>query len=267
MGRPRIMGWAASPTLLTGRPCDLSGCAASTNPSVSFARCVSHVNHPRGGYDALDSAGCPPRLLRGRDQGAAVRCARPGGSRPAPKSWSCSRKAWRRTTRWRSRRPGRRCAIARMLEPHVGRVVIANTAQGAGDRRGEGEDRQGRRPDALRAARRRLLPRGLGARRVRRGRCGGRLARRDRLVRQRTRAKNERARGARAQPEGTPADDATSSGERGRELARGARAARRRARRPSTAACARSTSSTREVEALERELARHGARLGRRSAG
>jgi hypothetical protein len=32
------------PELLNGRPCDLSGCAESTNPSVSFARCVSTHN-------------------------------------------------------------------------------------------------------------------------------------------------------------------------------------------------------------------------------
>jgi transposase len=39
-------------------------------------------------------------------------------------------------------------AIARILKPHVGRVVIANTRR-LRDRRGEGQDRQGRREHAV----------------------------------------------------------------------------------------------------------------------
>jgi hypothetical protein len=36
-------------------------------------------------------------------------------------------------------------AIARLLERHVGRVVVLQPAEDPGDRRGEGQDRQGRR--------------------------------------------------------------------------------------------------------------------------
>ena len=37
------------PELFIGRPCDLPGCAASTNPSVSFARWFSQTSTDRGG--------------------------------------------------------------------------------------------------------------------------------------------------------------------------------------------------------------------------
>ncbi len=36
-GRP-ICAMGFEPELVSGRPCDLPGCALSTNPSVSFAR-------------------------------------------------------------------------------------------------------------------------------------------------------------------------------------------------------------------------------------
>jgi hypothetical protein len=38
-------------------------------------------------------------------------------------------------------------AIANLLAPLVGRVVVSKPVQDQGDRRGEGEDRQGRCPD------------------------------------------------------------------------------------------------------------------------
>ena len=42
LGRPIVGRWAPfEPGLFSGRPCDLSGCASSANPSVSFAHCVS----------------------------------------------------------------------------------------------------------------------------------------------------------------------------------------------------------------------------------
>ena len=37
LGRP-VGAMGFEPVLLSGRPCDLPGCALSANPSVSFAR-------------------------------------------------------------------------------------------------------------------------------------------------------------------------------------------------------------------------------------
>src|SRR5215211_5705944 len=37
LGRPVLGRWAIEPGLFGGRPCDLSGCALSADPSVSFA--------------------------------------------------------------------------------------------------------------------------------------------------------------------------------------------------------------------------------------
>jgi len=56
-------------------------------------------------------------------------------------------------------------AIARLLEARVARVVVANPAKTARDRRGEGQDGQGRRRGAGAAAGRRLPAGRVAARR------------------------------------------------------------------------------------------------------
>jgi len=43
VGRPILGRWALEPGLFGGRPCDLSGCAQSADPSVSFAHGVSRL--------------------------------------------------------------------------------------------------------------------------------------------------------------------------------------------------------------------------------
>jgi hypothetical protein len=43
VGRPFVDDGRVEPELFSGCPCDLSGCAASADPSVSFALCVSRV--------------------------------------------------------------------------------------------------------------------------------------------------------------------------------------------------------------------------------
>ena len=44
LGRPVLGRWAFEPGVFGGRPCDLSGCASSADPSVSFAHCVSRLS-------------------------------------------------------------------------------------------------------------------------------------------------------------------------------------------------------------------------------
>ena len=163
-GQAAHYGMGREPDLLNGRPCDLSGCAASTNPSVSFR---------------------PLRLLHTIREEAI-----------------CDRSPWTSTAtsaRWRSRTAARCARRGRIKTSRAELELFAQSlgaddqvaleatgpaladqaparaprrprrdrqhAQAAGDRRGEGEDRQGRRPDALRAARGRLFARGLRPRR------------------------------------------------------------------------------------------------------
>jgi hypothetical protein len=52
LGRP-ICAMGFEPELVSGRPCDLPGCALSTNPSVSFARSAPIPF----AHDALEVAG------------------------------------------------------------------------------------------------------------------------------------------------------------------------------------------------------------------
>jgi hypothetical protein len=58
---------------------------------------------------------------------------------------------------------GNTYAIARLLEGHVGRVVVSNPQQDSGDRRGQGQDRQGRRGGVGGAAGGRRPARGVAA--------------------------------------------------------------------------------------------------------
>ena len=58
---------------------------------------------------------------------------------------------------------GNALEIARIIEPHVGRVVLANPKAVKGITQAGREDRQNRRAHAREAARRRLSARGLAA--------------------------------------------------------------------------------------------------------
>jgi len=72
LGRPVLGRWALSePGPFGGRPCDLSGCACSANPSVSFAHRVAAACGASG--DALASTRKQQRSSRVRP--------RPGGRR------------------------------------------------------------------------------------------------------------------------------------------------------------------------------------------
>ena len=131
---------------------------------------------------------CTAISARSRSSRAA-RCARPVGSRRRRRRLSCSRRAWRRADRVALEVTGSAWEIARILEPHVARVVVVSPAD-TGIRQARAKTD---RLDARALAR--LLAAGeLDAvwspdqrtRVLRR-----RLARREQLVRARTRAKNE----------------------------------------------------------------------------
>ena len=82
-------------------------------------------------------------------------------------------------------------AIARLLERRVARVVVVEPAEDARDRRGEGQDRQGRRRGAGAAAGRRLPAGGVAAPTTTTHALRRQVARRAHIVRQRTRLKNQ----------------------------------------------------------------------------
>ena len=184
------------------------------------------------------------------DDGGEIGGADPdaGGGR-----WSCSRRAWWRATSWRSRR--RRGSRQDRLGPAAPRHPRRGRqhAQAASRSPRQGQDRPPGRPDAGAAA-------GLGLLDEvwtpdERTRALRRLTnRRERLVRARTRAKNE-AHGvlARNLCERPPVTDAF--GKAGRALAGRSSSCRPTSASRSTAACARSTSSTPRSRALDREIA------------
>ena len=53
-------------------------------------------------------------------------CARRAGSRRGPRRWSCSPRAWTRDDRVALEVTGNAWAIARILEPHVARVIVVS---------------------------------------------------------------------------------------------------------------------------------------------
>ena len=159
----------------------------------------------------------------------AARCARAGASRPAPTELELFAQSLAPDDQVALEASGPALQIARSARAPRRPGGDRQHPQGAGDRRGEGKDRQGRRPDALRAAGGRVSARGLRPRRADPGAAAP--ARPPRRARAPAHPGKERAaRGARPQPQGPPADAATSSGSVGAQWLDGARAAGRRAR-------------------------------------
>lgn len=177
------------PVLVRGRPCDWPGCAESTNPSVSFAQllsCVVDRDEVAVRYIGLDvhREFCEVAILEeGRVRSAGrVRTRRPELELFAQSLGRDDEVALEST--------GGAEAIARIVRPHVERVVVVNTKKLRQISEAKAETD---RLDARRLAE--LLASGYLAevwcpdeqtRALRRW-----VARRAQLVRQRSRAKNE----------------------------------------------------------------------------
>ena len=149
---------------------------------------------------------------------------------------------------------GNALAIARILEPHVGQVLLAH-AKDCVRSPGEGQDRQGRRASVLAELLAADYPGGLDRRRADADAAPADLARRG-LVKRRTQIKNEAAAVLHAQAQGSRRRSATCSASR---AARGLpiKSCRSTSARPSTRACASSTSSARSSPRLDRIVAAH----------
>src|SRR5215211_7380113 len=209
------------PVRFRGRPCDWPGCAASTNPSLSFVHLVSLIidrEEAAVRYIGLDvhREFCEVAIAEeGRVRSAGrIRTRRAELELFAQSLGSDDEVALEST--------GGAVTIARILEAHVARVVVVNTKK---LRQISEAKAKTDRLDARRLAE--LLAAGYLAevwcpdeqtRALRRL-----VARRAQLVRQRSRAKNESAAGVSSRPSSCPTTSA----------------------KPSTAVCARSISSTR----------------------
>ena len=113
--------------------------------------------------------GRPPRVLRGGDRQRRERSARPGGSGPAGRSWSCLRRALAQTTRSRSRRRAARRRSPRSCARRSRASSSSTRKKLRAISEAQGEDRPPRRPPAGRALGRRLPGRGLVPRRADQG--------------------------------------------------------------------------------------------------
>src|SRR5512132_882694 len=178
------------PVLFRGRPCDWPGCAASTNPSVSFAHLVSRV---------LEQEGRPQVRFIGLDvhrefcevaisEAGKLRSA--GRIRPRRPELELFAQSLGRDDEVALESTGGAAQIAAILRPHVARVVVVNTKKLRAVSEAKAKTD---RLDARRLAE--LLAAGYLAevwcpdertRALRRY-----VARRAQLVRQRSRAKNE----------------------------------------------------------------------------
>ena len=230
------------PVLFRGRPCDWPGCAVSTNPSVSFAHLVSRVvdqEEVAVRYVGLDvhREFCEVAIAEeGRVRSAGrIRTRRAELELFAQSLGSDDEVALEST--------GGAVAIARILEPHVARVVVVNTkklrqiseAKAKTDRLdarrlaellASGYLAEVWRPDEQTRALRRLV------------------ARRAQLVRQRSRAKNEIA-AARCNATCSTGPASTTSPATGAGASSRALSCPTTSAKPSRAVCARSISSTR----------------------
>src|SRR5213595_108597 len=115
------------PDLLCGRPCDLPGCAASTNPSLSFCPPgLPPTSIDEGGYMrsiALDVHRdfCEVAI---KDE-SGLRLA--GRVKSSPAELELFAQSLAPDDQVALEATGPAGAIARILQPHVGRVVVANT--------------------------------------------------------------------------------------------------------------------------------------------
>src|SRR5829696_2291847 len=135
------------PVLFRGRPCDWPGCAASTNPSLSFAQLVSRVvdrEEAAMRYIGLDvhREFCEVAIAEeGRVRSAGrIRTRRAELELFAQSLGSGDEVALEST--------GGAVAIARILEAQVARVVGRQHEEVAPDLGGEGENRPARRAAA-----------------------------------------------------------------------------------------------------------------------
>jgi Transposase len=115
---------ALEPGLFGGRPCDLSGCAASANASMSFAHRFSRQGNGR--RSRCEQSGWTSTSSFARRSPRRERSALLGGSPRSRRRSSCSRRAWGAEDRVALEVTGNAWEIKRIIEPHVDRVLVVS---------------------------------------------------------------------------------------------------------------------------------------------
>lgn len=177
------------PEVFNGRPCDLSGCAASTNPSVSFIHLVSR-RKPDSKEEIVRAIGldvhcdfCEVAIA----EAGEVRSA--GRIETTPEQLELFAGSLADDDVVALEATGNAAEIARIIEPHVARVIVVSSSD-TGIRQARAKtDRLDARTLARLTAAGSLDTVWMPDERARAMRR--RLARRAQLVRARTRAKNE----------------------------------------------------------------------------
>jgi hypothetical protein len=129
MGRPKYRSMGCEPGVIDGRPCDWPDCAASTNPSVVvLARLVSHrVEHRRQG-DPMRSIGLDVhrdwRDVAIDEDGKFRSCGRVATT---PDQLQLFAQSLAPDDRVALETTGNALSIARIIEPHVAGVLVADT--------------------------------------------------------------------------------------------------------------------------------------------
>ena len=121
----------------------------------------------------------------------AARCARRGGSRPSVEELELFARQPGPDDQVALEATGPRWRSARIIEPHVAEVVVANTSELRAIAEAQVKTDKVDARTLWRAARRGSSARGVDARRAKPGRCAGVWGAGPQLVRSRTRAKNE----------------------------------------------------------------------------
>jgi hypothetical protein len=129
------------PGLFGGRPCDLSGCASSADPSVSFAHRVSRLSLARSREAVMRAVGldvhldfCEVAIV----EDGEVRSA--GRIETKPEQIEVFAGSLGADDRVALEVTGNAWEIARLIEPHVAQVLVVSPSD-TGIRRGAGEDR------------------------------------------------------------------------------------------------------------------------------
>ena len=126
LGRP-VMRDELRARLLTGRPCGLPGCAASADPSVSFARVLPPFIDGDEGGAVCRSVGldvhrdfCEVAILDG--QGGT----RSGRVHSSPEDLKLFAQSLAPTDRVALEVTGNAWEIARIIKPHVAKVIVVS---------------------------------------------------------------------------------------------------------------------------------------------
>ena len=114
--------------LFIGRPCDRPGCASSTYPSMSFVHRFSDRSTTKRRTNEIDRSRHPPRLLPRSRSPRAVRSAHRAAIEMTPEALELFAGEPRENDQVALEVSGNAWEVARIIRPHVARVVVVSPA-------------------------------------------------------------------------------------------------------------------------------------------